>query len=1007
MSEPFREPPVIVGNPFAPTGRGTTAVLHSRALKAANVIHGICDIQSRDHAIAAGAALDQGLLACLVPRPGRFINIYHLNADEITPALHRINHQLPDAAYNIVYPFWELSHYPPEWLQSLSVFDEIWAPSHFVGAALAAGDTQRPVSWMPLPAEVRPASLIGREHFGIPAHAYVFLQFFDLRSFVGRKNPQALLQVFRKVLHARPFADFVVVVKLHGTGTSEEAARAKAEFADQIRNSEVADRFMLIDQVYSEDEIHNLVRESDCLVSLHRSEGFGLTLAEAMWLSKPVIATKYSGNLDFMTSDNSCLVDCNLIAVKAGEYPHAAGQVWADPDIEQAATFAGMMIDKPQYGRDLGARAAIDVRVHNSNLAVGLRMKHRLQEIASTLRFPVQQSILPSSIRTDPIVVYQMGKVGSATVQRSIIEGFTELGLKVPVYHIHNLNRLELFERGVIKRSRMGFRVMDTLEGIRLGLALKREMLENPDRRWNIVTLIRDPVQRNVSAFFQGLGQQVPDWKDLYRTGDLTLEELQWLFLKRFRDHDSPARWFDQQMKPVFGVDVYATPFPKSDGYKIYPPQRNSRVLLIRLEDLERVSDRAFADFLGLPQLKIVNTNTHEEKDYRDLYEEFVKMPLPRSYVRKMYRLRFSKHFYTPEELDVFAERWMYPNRRQLQPKPASWRSSAPLTLAGNSALPLANQQIPTGMPASSPVEVFPATEPGLPESPVRQASHARLPYTEALDQIERSIVTAGTLDVPALFRSIPLEVFAQLLLNVPPQYPRIRDFLPRMSEDKVQLDWTGASGPDLMRQSVAFVDLLEHSYRSLTGKNLEEATVLDYGCGWGRLLRLLYRYIPLDRLFGVDPWDEAINLCREAGIRAHLAVSEYLPSSLPFSRSFDLIFAYSVFTHLSETAARAALSTLRKHISDKGLLVITVRPKEYWRVHEPRGDAAPLMAAHDGGSYVFVPHNRPTIEGDITYGDASFSLNYFETHFPAWRLESTVDNFIDPLQVVFIARPV
>jgi trans-aconitate methyltransferase len=115
---------------------------------------------------------------------------------------------------------------------------------------------------------------------------------------------------------------------------------------------------------------------------------------------------------------------------------------------------------------------------------------------------------------------------------------------------------------------------------------------------------------------------------------------------------------------------------------------------------------------------------------------------------------------------------------------------------------------------------------------------------------------------------------------------------------------------------SAAFVRTLVSHYEAITGHALEDATVLDYGCGWGCLIRLLYNYVPHEQIYAVDPLDAAIELCRKHGVKAHLALSEYVPRSLPFACRFDLIYAFSVFTHLSEKTAHIVLSTLRDHIA-------------------------------------------------------------------------------------------
>jgi glycosyltransferase involved in cell wall biosynthesis len=317
----------------------------------------------------------------LTARPSSHLNIYHLNADEIDPVLLLLQHSLPDGAYNILYPFWELSKYPAYWTKKLLLFDEIWACSRFIENAIR-GVITKPVYHMPLPVNVQLASMQGRQYFGLPEDAYLFLFFFDIRSYIDRKNPGAVIKAFEHTMAARPGSNARVVIKVNGLGFSKKLQQDYAEFVRTIVENSIGDKVILIANVYSDNEIKNLIRCCDCFISLHRSEGYGLGLAEAMYLGKPVIATGYSGNLDFMTGQNSCLVDYELIPVRDGQYLFAEGQVWADPDLVQAVYFMQKMLDDPGFGRRLGQLASRHIRTHFSYLAMGLRYKERLDQLS-------------------------------------------------------------------------------------------------------------------------------------------------------------------------------------------------------------------------------------------------------------------------------------------------------------------------------------------------------------------------------------------------------------------------------------------------------------------------------------------------------------------------------------------------------------------------------------------------------------------------------------------------
>lgn len=363
--------PVLIGHPFAPIGRGEDIRCTFRALRSVAIRPKLLDLYPLQS--AAGAVYDE-FVDTLTPQAGN-INIFHLNGDEIEPALKTLRGRLPDSAYNIIYPAWELSRYPQEWLRQLNRFDEVWAPSEFIRDSLR-GDLTRPLLHMPLACEVVLSSLLNRRYFGIPESAFAFLFFFDLRSYATRKNPMAVLQAFLKLRVLRPTADCCLIIKLNG---SEHDHAAAAELRDAVAAQN--ERIFLIDKTLSDDEVKNLIRSCDCFVSLHRAEGFGRGLAEAMYLGKPVIATAYSGNLDFMHEHNSLLVDYQLVPLCEGDYPAWQDQFWADPDIEQAARLMAQLVDDPSWGQSLGRFASLDVRRGISYRACGLRYRNRLAEI--------------------------------------------------------------------------------------------------------------------------------------------------------------------------------------------------------------------------------------------------------------------------------------------------------------------------------------------------------------------------------------------------------------------------------------------------------------------------------------------------------------------------------------------------------------------------------------------------------------------------------------------------
>lgn len=251
--------------------------------------------------------------------------------------------------------------------------------------------------------------------------------------------------------------------------------------------------------------------------------------------------------------------------------------------------------------------------------------------------------------------------------------------------------------------------------------------------------------------------------------------------------------------------------------------------------------------------------------------------------------------------------------------------------------------------------------------------------------------------------RQLGLDDFGEVLLSMPDQeYPKLSRLLPAMASDEVQRNWTGNQGLALLQQTTAFVRALSYHYTRVTGRQLDDSSILDFGCGYGRIARLLYYFTAEEKIFGVDPWDRAIELCQESGLGTNFVVSDYLPTFLPVGETkFDLMYAFSVFTHLSRRAMTTSLSTLRKYIGDDGLLAITIRPVEYWE-HDPHTSAeqkAALAVRHRKEGFAFNPHNRAPIEGDVTYGDASISLDWIAATFPEWTIKATDRCLNDPFQ--------
>jgi FkbM family methyltransferase len=268
--------------------------------------------------------------------------------------------------YNIATWYWELAELPAHFVRQLDRVDEIWVPTRFVYRSFRR-HTSRPMQIVPpvvprFDATAPRAEL--RERLAIPRDAVVFLVSFDYQSSIARKNPLAAVEAFARAFDPTQRGSAVqLVVKAHHL---DKNPRMGVLVDDAVR----AVDGLLLDEHMPAADFGDLMHACDVYVSLHRAEGFGLGLAEAMAIGKPTIATAYSGNLDFMTSANSCLVGYHLVPIHRGDHilnnddlrrTYDEGLWWAEPDVDQAVEWMRLLARDPALRERLGARAASDI----------------------------------------------------------------------------------------------------------------------------------------------------------------------------------------------------------------------------------------------------------------------------------------------------------------------------------------------------------------------------------------------------------------------------------------------------------------------------------------------------------------------------------------------------------------------------------------------------------------------------------------------------------------------
>jgi len=221
---------------------------------------------------------------------------------------------------------------------------------------------------------------MGRDYFGLPSDRFLFLTLFDMVSIFDRKNPLGTVEAF-----IRAFGNDLsvqLIVKINNAEKRPDSLRL-------LKESIAGYPITIVDRTFQREETYGLINSCDCVVSLHRSEGFGLTLAEAMFLGKPVIATAYSGNMDFTRIGASFLVGYRLKAVGKNNEPYDEQCLWADPSIEQAAEQMRTVARDAQTRRNVAAAGQELVRGMLSPRTVGRQMEDRLRAIRTGFGRPL------------------------------------------------------------------------------------------------------------------------------------------------------------------------------------------------------------------------------------------------------------------------------------------------------------------------------------------------------------------------------------------------------------------------------------------------------------------------------------------------------------------------------------------------------------------------------------------------------------------------------------------
>lgn len=300
------------------------------------------------------------------------VNLWHVNPSEFAEAYASLGKAAFDRRYNIAFWLWELEEFPEEWVPYIHLLDEIWTPSEFVSESIRKR-TSKPVYTVPYCVSAESDVLrYGRDYFSLPADKFLFLMMYDSQSIKERKNPEGAIRAFQSAFG--PENQRVgLVVKVNSA--DERELNWLRGLSGNYRN------IYLIHQNMEKVEVNSLVSCVDVFVSLHRAEGFGLVMAEAMLNHVPVIATSWSANTEFMNSQVACMVDYYLKTLERDLPPYKKRNRWAEPDVEDAAEYMRRLYEEKDYYDRMAEAAYTHVTEWLGMSRVKSIMQDRLRDI--------------------------------------------------------------------------------------------------------------------------------------------------------------------------------------------------------------------------------------------------------------------------------------------------------------------------------------------------------------------------------------------------------------------------------------------------------------------------------------------------------------------------------------------------------------------------------------------------------------------------------------------------
>lgn len=338
----------LIGDIRAEIGLGQSMRLIANELELSKYPFGIYDFQLGGHLRRGDHSWDHRVRDEYLYR----INLFHINPQEVGMAYLYLDKDIWKDHYNIAFWLWELEEFPQEYIETIKFFDEIWTPSEFSSSSIRKV-TNKPVHTIPyyVLADVN-RETYDRAYFGLPEDRFLYLVMYDTNSTMARKNPVGAIEAYKRAFGGGN-ADVGLVIKVNNV-TEEDLKAIRLQLGEE-------QEIYFITQTLDKIQVNSLIADVDVFVSLHRAEGFGLVMAEAMLLGTVCVATDWSSNTEFMDKESACMVSYRKVEIQKTSGNYKKGCVWAQADVEEAAGYLRRLYEDRAYYEQLVVRAKIKI----------------------------------------------------------------------------------------------------------------------------------------------------------------------------------------------------------------------------------------------------------------------------------------------------------------------------------------------------------------------------------------------------------------------------------------------------------------------------------------------------------------------------------------------------------------------------------------------------------------------------------------------------------------------